>query len=121
MPVDHHGGVEHAILHSSRFFMQALRHKWWFQITEPFEGLFTQGMVCHETYKDEKNNWLIMKFIQRMVKNFFQKKIKSKNRPRNHVKIKKNTIDPEEMINNFGADAVRLFIMSESSKRCAMV
>ena len=62
MPVDQYiGGVEHAILHLlySRFFMQALNfEKKNFISTEPFKGLFTQGMVCHETYKDENNNWL---------------------------------------------------------------
>ena len=61
MPVDQYiGGVEHAILHLlySRFFMQALNYKNEnFSITEPFDGLFTQGMVCHETYKDKKNKW----------------------------------------------------------------
>ena len=59
MPVDQYiGGVEHAILHLlySRFFMQALSYKNEnFKIKEPFKGLFTQGMVCHETYKDKKN------------------------------------------------------------------
>jgi len=62
MPVDQYiGGVEHAILHLlySRFFMQALSYKNNnFELTEPFKGLFTQGMVCHETYKDQKNKWL---------------------------------------------------------------
>ena len=62
MPVDQYiGGVEHAILHLlySRFFMQAISYKNKnFKIKEPFKGLFTQGMVCHETYKDENNNWV---------------------------------------------------------------
>ena len=62
MPVDQYiGGVEHAILHLlySRFFMQALSYNNEnLNLTEPFEGLFTQGMVCHETYKDENNNWI---------------------------------------------------------------
>ena len=62
MPVDQYiGGVEHAILHLlySRFFMKALGYKNnTFNISEPFKGLFTQGMVCHETYKDKDNNWL---------------------------------------------------------------
>ena len=62
MPVDQYiGGIEHAILHLlySRFFMQAISHENEdFNITEPFKGLFTQGMVCHETYKDENNNWI---------------------------------------------------------------
>ena len=62
MPVDQYiGGVEHAILHLlySRFFMHAISYKNKnFKIKEPFKGLFTQGMVCHETYKDKNNNWL---------------------------------------------------------------
>ena len=62
MPVDQYiGGVEHAILHLlySRFFMQALSYKNDdFKLKEPFKGLFTQGMVCHETYKDQNNKWL---------------------------------------------------------------
>ena len=62
MPVDQYiGGVEHAILHLlySRFFMRSLAYNnGTFKFNEPFEGLFTQGMVCHETYKDENNNWL---------------------------------------------------------------
>ena len=62
MPVDQYiGGVEHAILHLlySRFFMRAISlNNNQIKIKEPFKGLFTQGMVCHETYKDEKNNWL---------------------------------------------------------------
>ena len=62
MPVDQYiGGVEHAILHLYilRFFMLALEHENKnFISKEPFDGLFTQGMVCHETYKDKNNNWL---------------------------------------------------------------
>ena len=62
MPVDQYiGGVEHAILHLlySRFFTRAINFKNnKMKIKEPFNGLFTQGMVCHETYKDENNNWL---------------------------------------------------------------
>ena len=70
MPVDQYiGGVEHAILHLlySRFFMRAIEHNNSnFQITEPFSSLFTQGMVCHETYKDENNNWLSPQEIERV-------------------------------------------------------
>ena len=61
MPVDQYiGGVEHAILHLlySRFFMMQFQKNKKFNIKEPFKGLFTQGMVCHETYKNENNNWL---------------------------------------------------------------
>jgi leucyl-tRNA synthetase len=123
MPVDQYiGGVEHAILHLlySRFFMQALNYKDdQLNITEPFKGLFTQGMVCHETYKDQENNWLSPdEVISNDGKNYFKKEdAKQKiivGPIESMSKSKKNTIDPEEIINNFGADAVRLFILSDS-------
>ena len=83
MPVDQYiGGVEHAILHLlySRFFMQALNYSDNnFIDTEPFKGLFTQGMVCHETYKDENNKWLSPEeLITEDNKNFYLKKIPPK-------------------------------------------
>ena len=86
---------------------------------EPFEGLFTQGMVCHETYKDKKNNWLSpSEVFSDDGKNYF----KIKNRDEKVIvgasesmsKSKKNVIDPEKIIENYGADAVRLFILSDS-------
>ena len=78
MPVDQYiGGVEHAILHLlySRFFMRAINFKNTnFKIKEPFQGLFTQGMVCHETYKDENNNWLNPNEVEtKDGKNFYLK------------------------------------------------
>ena len=123
MPVDQYiGGVEHAILHLlySRFFMQALSYKNdELNITEPFDGLFTQGMVCHETYKDEDNKWLSPdEVLTEDGKNYFLKKDNSKKvtvgPSESMSKSKRNTIDPEETIKNFGADAVRFFIMSDS-------
>ena len=122
MPVDQYiGGVEHAILHLlySRFFMKALAYKNdKFNITEPFKGLFTQGMVCHETYKDHENNWVSPdEIVSKDGKKYL------KNNPLIEVKVgpsesmsksKKNTIDPENIINNYGADSVRLFILSDS-------
>ncbi len=123
MPVDQYiGGVEHAILHLlySRFFTRAidLNNKN-LEIKEPFKGLFTQGMVCHETYKDENNNWLSPdEVFTNDGKKFYEK-----NKPNNDIivgpsesmsKSKKNTIDPERMIEMYGADAVRLFILSDS-------
>ena len=123
MPVDQYiGGVEHAILHLlySRFFMHAISFQNKdFKIREPFKGLFTQGMVCHETYKDENNNWRSPdEIFSDDGKNYYLKDNKS-----NKIKIgpsesmsksKKNTVDPEDTIKNFGADAVRFFIMSDS-------
>ena len=122
MPVDQYiGGVEHAILHLlySRFFMRAINFENQnFQITEPFQSLFTQGMVCHETYKDQDNNWLSPEEIEKV-----NNKIVKKDNPNVIVKVgpsesmsksKKNVIDPEEIINDYGADSVRLFILSDS-------
>ncbi len=122
MPVDQYiGGVEHAILHLlySRFFMRALsENNENFNIKEPFEGLFTQGMVCHETYKDPDNNWVSPDEIK--TKNGKKYLIKDETKlvtvgpSESMSKSKKNTIDPEEIIKNYGADAVRLFILSDS-------
>ena len=123
MPVDQYiGGVEHAILHLlySRFFMLALKHKnKEFISKEPFDGLFTQGMVCHETYKDDKNNWLNPNEVfSEDGKNFF--KINNRKErvfvgpSESMSKSKKNVIDPEKIIESYGADAVRLFILSDS-------
>ena len=123
MPVDQYiGGVEHAILHLlySRFFTLALGNKnEKFNITEPFLGLFTQGMVCHETYKDEGGIWLSPKEVETsngdnfFIKGSHEKKVQV-GASESMSKSKKNTIDPEEMITNYGADAVRLFILSDS-------
>ena len=122
MPVDQYiGGVEHAILHLlySRFFMNALSYQNDnLDISEPFDGLFTQGMVCHETYKNENNQWVSPDEIitidgEKYLKK--NKKIKVTVGPSESMsKSKKNTIDPEKIIENFGADAVRLFIISDS-------
>ena len=122
MPVDQYiGGVEHAILHLlySRFFMRALKYEnEKFNIEEPFTGLFTQGMVCHETYKDPDNNWVSPEEIVSIEGLKFLKKDNSKKikvgPSESMSKSKKNTIDPENIIMNYGADAARLFILSDS-------
>ncbi len=122
MPVDQYiGGVEHAILHLlySRFFMRAINYENKdFKIKEPFKSLFTQGMVCHETYKDENNNWLspeeIEKVNNKVVKREDNTKLVKVGPSESMSKSKKNVIDPEYIINNYGADSVRLFILSDS-------
>ena len=123
MPVDQYiGGVEHAILHLlySRFFMHAIKYKnEKFNHLEPFQGLFTQGMVCHETYKDQNNNWLSPdEVISEDGKNFHKKNNSNEKvivgTIESMSKSKKNTIEPENIIKNYGADAVRLFILSDS-------
>jgi len=123
MPVDQYiGGVEHAILHLlySRFFMQALSFKNDdFKLKEPFDGLFTQGMVCHETYKDQNNKWLSPEEVSSEDGKEFYKKDNPSEKvivgpTESMSKSKKNTIDPENIIKNYGADSVRLFILSDS-------
>jgi len=122
MPVDQYiGGVEHAILHLlySRFFMRAInRNNPKIKIKEPFKGLFTQGMVCHETYKDIDGKWLNPNEIE---KNDQQNYLRSSDKTKVIVgssesmsKSKKNVIDPEQMVKSYGADAVRWFILSDS-------
>ena len=122
MPVDQYiGGVEHAILHLlySRFFMRAISYENEnFNISEPFEGLFTQGMVCHETYKDPDKNWVSPEEIVSVNGKKYLKKDKTKKitvgPSESMSKSKKNTIDPEKIITNYGADSARLFILSDS-------
>ena len=122
MPVDQYiGGVEHAILHLlySRFFTKALSYKnSEFNLSEPFNGLFTQGMVCHETYKIN-NEWKNPSEVQsENGKDFFLKDNPSQKvivgPSESMSKSKRNTIDPGIMIKNYGADSVRFFILSDS-------
>ena len=99
--------------------MQALAHdNKNFNILEPFNGLFTQGMVCHETYKDPDNNWISPDEIETIDGKKYLKKDKSKlisvGPSESMSKSKKNTIDPENIISNYGADSARLFILSDS-------
>ncbi len=122
MPVDQYiGGIEHAILHLlySRFFTKALKHCGkQIKFSEPFENLFTQGMVCHETYKDQNSNWLYPEEVEKTDKNIFIKKTDKSpvfvGQSESMSKSKKNTVDPEEMIKMYGADSVRWFILSDS-------
>lgn len=122
MPVDQYiGGIEHAILHLlySRFFTKGVNlcNKN-LNFSEPFKNLFTQGMVCHKSFKDEKGNWLYPDEVEKIdTKTFVKKSDKTKvivGPPESMSKSKKNTIDPEDMVNLYGADAVRWFILSDS-------
>jgi len=111
LPVDQYiGGIEHAVLHLlySRFFTRALKKCGYLNLKEPFAGLMTQGMICHKTYQDSDGKWLLPEeaedtsapvTIGRSVK---------------MSKSKKNVVDPEEIINNYGADTARLFMLSDS-------
>jgi leucyl-tRNA synthetase len=123
MPVDQYiGGIEHAILHLlySRFFVRAISmNSDHIKIKEPFKGLFTQGMVCHKTFKDENNNWLSPDEVYtENSKDYFLKSHPTKKAivgpSESMSKSKKNTINPQKIIKKYGADAVRFFILSDS-------
>ena len=122
MPVDQYiGGVEHAILHLlySRFFMKAAKKTSdKIRFDEPFKGLFTQGMVCHETYKDINGKWISPEELEKKDNQYFVKKKDGSKVTVGPIeamsKSKKNVIDPETMIKLYGADSVRWFILSDS-------
>ena len=119
MPVDQYiGGVEHAILHLlySRFFTLALEDEYKFKFSEPFENLFTQGMVCHPTYKTKTGKWVFPKDVTGKDNYFSLKNNEEviKGDSQAMSKSKKNIIDPDDIIKIYGSDAVRWFILSDS-------
>jgi leucyl-tRNA synthetase len=120
MPVDQYiGGIEHAVLHLlySRFFTRALKDCGYVGLKEPFAGLFTQGMVCHETYRDEAGNWLFPEEVARDAQGNF---LDAHSRPvtvgRNEKmsKSKKNVVGLEAIVDAYGADTARLYLLSDS-------
>jgi leucyl-tRNA synthetase len=119
MPVDQYtGGVEHAILHLlySRFFTLALKESYPFKFNEPFENLFTQGMVCHPTFKTKKGEWIFPSELKKKDNKYFtsngEEAIKGDSQAMS--KSKKNVVNPDEVIKIYGADATRWFILSDS-------
>jgi leucyl-tRNA synthetase len=121
MPVDQYiGGIEHAILHLlySRFFTRAMRETGQVGVSEPFEGLFTQGMVTHESYRALDGGWLYPEEVE--LRGDGSALRRGTNEPvtvgrvEAMSKSKRNTVDPGAIIARFGADTARWFILSDN-------
>jgi leucyl-tRNA synthetase len=101
----------------ARFFTKALRNCGYIDLGEPFEGLLTQGMICHRTFKDSFGNWLAPDDVEKIGEKWLIKSTGdtvTAGRIEKMSKSKKNTIDPSYMISKYGADSVRLFLLSDS-------
>jgi len=121
LPVDQYiGGIEHAILHLlyARFFTKAMQQTDYLGVAEPFAGLFTQGMVCHETYRADSGEWVQPSEVVReddgAVRHAATGAALAVGRSEKMSKSRKNVIDPEDIMETYGADTARWFMLSDS-------
>ena len=120
LPVDQYiGGVEHAVLHLlyARFWTRAMEKCGYVSVSEPFAGMFTQGMVCHETYRDPDGNWIPPTDVEQTDGGLIRRDTKAAitvGRSEKMSKSRMNVVDPEDIIERYGADIARWFMLSDS-------
>ena len=121
MPVDQYvGGIEHAVMHLlyARFFTKALKKCGYLNFDEPFTGLLTQGMVCHRSFKNQQGDWVFPdEAVEIEGGKFIHEKTREPlilGRSEKMSKSKKNIVEPLNIVESYGADTARLFMLSDS-------